>query len=107
MRTHVADAQVRDVRAVEPDRAFARLDQAQQQVAEPRLAAAGLADKAQRLARIDRKTDAVDRLYLGRVAREQPAVEREMLLQAGDFDDRCHAATIVASTSSARWQATM
>ena len=39
-------------------------------------------------------------------ARQQPAPQREMLLQAGDFDDRAHAATAVASTRSASWQAT-
>ena len=53
---------VRDVLAVEPDRARGRLDQAQHQLADGRLAAAGFADQAQRLAAVDREADAVDRL---------------------------------------------
>src|SRR6187200_1129312 len=97
---------MRDVLAVEPDGALGRLDEAQQQLADGRLAAAGLADQAQRLARIDREAHAIDRLDPGDRARQQAAPQREMLLQAGDFDHRAHAATAVASTRSASWHAT-
>ena len=107
MRPHVAGAQVRDVLAVEPDRAFGRLEQAQQHLADGRLAAAGFADEAQRLARIDREADAIDRLHHRDRAREQAALQRKVLLQVLDFDDRAHAAARSdASTRSASWQAT-
>src|ERR1043166_5254004 len=98
---------MRDVRTVEADRSFGRLEQAQQQLADRRLAAAGFADEAQRLARLDRKADAVDRLHLRGVAAEQSAAQREVFLEVGDLDDGRHAATASPSTRSASWQATI
>ena len=53
-----------DVDAVELDLARGRLEQPQQRAAEGRLAAAGLADEADRLAAADVEVDAVDRLQL-------------------------------------------
>ena len=52
--------------AVERDRAGRRVDEAEQQPPDRRLAAAGLADEAERLAAPDREADAVDRLDVGR-----------------------------------------
>ena len=107
MRPHLALAEMRDVLAVEPDRAFGRLEQAQQHLADGRLAAAGLADQAQRLARIDREADAVDRLDQRDRAREQAALQREMLLQVRRLrrPGSC-GGPVGASTRSASWQAT-
>src|SRR6185295_20198326 len=96
-----------DVLAVEADRAFARFEQAQQQLADGGLAATGFADEAQRLAGVDGKAHAVDRLHHRGVAAEKSRAQREVLLQAFDFDDRLsHAATASPSTRSASWHAT-
>src|SRR5437588_635813 len=106
MRAHVTHPEMRDVLAVKLDGAFGRLEQPQQKLADSRLAATGFANEAKRLARIDREAHAVDRLHHRGIACEHPTVQREVFLQARDFDDRRHAATIVASTRSASWQAT-
>ena len=66
-------AEVCDVLAVEDDRATGRLVQAQQGPPDGRLAAAGLADEAERLAPLDRQRDAVDRLDVSDVPVEQEA----------------------------------
>ena len=52
----------RDVLAIDDDRPAGRLQQLQQRAAGGGLAAAALADQAQRLARVDVKRDAVDRV---------------------------------------------
>ena len=70
-----------DVLAVDADRAGGRLEQLQQRAADRRLAAAALADQAQRLAAPDLERHAVDRVDLARDAREHALVDREMLLQ--------------------------
>jgi hypothetical protein len=59
-RAHVASAEGGDVLAVELDRAFGRLEQAQHQLADRGLAAAGFADEAERLAGLNREAHAVD-----------------------------------------------
>ncbi len=67
------------VDAVEADLACRRLEQPQQRASERRLAAAGLADEAYRLARIDVEIDAVDGLELGDGALQHPLLDREVL----------------------------
>ena len=62
-----------------------RLDQPQDAASGGRFAAAGFADEAQRLARGDLEADAVDRVHALDGAREQAALDREMLDQTGDF----------------------
>ena len=69
----------RDVLALEPDLARGRLDQAQDAAPGRRLAAARLADEAERLAGCDLEADAVDRVHPFDLAREQAAVDREVL----------------------------
>ena len=87
VRAHRAGVEMRDVLAVEADRAGGRLDQAQQQRADRRLAAAGLADEAERLARRDREADAVDRLDRRTDRREQPAAAaRKCLFRSVDLE---------------------
>jgi len=51
---------VREVAAVEHDRAGGRLEEAEQRAAERRLAAAGLADQPERLAVLDFERDLGD-----------------------------------------------
>ena len=58
------EPQAQQVDAVELDLARGRLEQADQRAAERRLAAARLADEADRLAAEDVEVDAVDRLQL-------------------------------------------
>ena len=75
-------AQARDVLAVKPDAAGGRLDQPQHGAADRRLAAAALADQAERLAALDREADAVDRDRPCPALRAQQALlDREMLLE--------------------------
>ena len=59
-----------DVAALEPDLARSRLDQAQDAAAGRRLAAARLADQAQRLAGSNLEADPVDRMHLLDAARQ-------------------------------------
>ena len=63
--------QVRDVAALEDDLAAGRLEQPGEQPAGGRLAAAGLADQAERLARADVEVDAVDGLHRADLALQQ------------------------------------
>ena len=73
--------QLRDVLAVEDDAPAGRLDEAQQDAADRGLAAAGLADQAERLAAPDREADVVDRPDLADLAVQHAAVKREELGQ--------------------------
>ena len=79
---------VDDVAAAEDHRAGGRLGQAQDRPAERRLAAAGLADEAEDLARLDLEVDAVDRVDVADLAAEDPADDREVLLQPGHREQR-------------------
>jgi hypothetical protein len=58
----------------------------QQQAAERRLARSGLADDAQRLARIDVEIHAVDRAHLRLPRREHAATDAEVALQPARRD---------------------
>ena len=69
------------------DRAAGRLVEAQDRPADRRLAAARLADEAERLAALDRQRDAVDRLHVADVAvHDDPAPDREPDL---NLDEGC------------------
>jgi hypothetical protein len=59
-RPHLTPLEARDVAAVEEDRAGRRLEQLDDRAPERRLAAARLADDAERLALADGKVDPVD-----------------------------------------------
>ena len=63
-------AELRDVAAVEADRARRRLEQLQHQPRGRRLAAAGLADDAERLAAAHAERDVLDRVHLAPAPRE-------------------------------------
>src|SRR5260221_2388876 len=77
-----------DALAVQLDRAGGRLDQLEDRFPRGRLAAAGLADEAERLARGDVEADAVDGVDLADGARQQSLAHREMLLEAVDLEQR-------------------
>ena len=82
-------SQPRDVVAVEDDVARGRRDQPDQQAAEGGLAAAGLADQAQRLAWLDAQRHVVDGAQRDAVAMQQAAgADREVLGQAGGLDQQ-------------------
>ena len=74
--------------AVEAHRARGRLDQAQQHAARRRLAAAGLADDAERLACLEIKADAVDGLQRHRAAEHAADLHGEMHFQIAHGQER-------------------
>ena len=80
--------QRRDVGAVEQDPAAGRLDQPQERATDGRLAAARLADEAERLAATDGEADVVDRLHVADLAAQDAAHQREELAQVLDLDER-------------------
>ncbi len=85
--------QVRDVLPIEDDPAGGRFVQSKDRSAESRLATAGLADEAERLALIDRQRHVVDRLDVADVAIEDdPARDREVHLERIDFEKWTHGA---------------
>ena len=86
-------AELRDVGPVEDDAAAGRLDQAQQHAADGGLAAAGLADEAERLAPADGEADVVDGLDLADLAMQDAADDGEVLGQVLDLDERRRRAT--------------
>jgi hypothetical protein len=80
-----------EIVAEEFDAARGRLDQAEQHAADRRLAAAGFADQAERLAQGDIETDIVDRAQQGdRPLEHDAAAHREVLGQAFDAQERVH-----------------
>ena len=88
-RPHLPPREAGDLAPVEADRARGRLDQLQDRAAERRLAAARLADQAERLAAPDAEADAVDRADLVDLAVDQePAPDREVLDEVGDLEQR-------------------
>ena len=69
----------------EPEVGFEKLQDA---VASRRLARAGLADEAERLAGLDLEADTVDRLHLADLALDQkPFLDREVLVEVLDLED--------------------
>src|SRR6185369_11682003 len=87
-RPQLARAELADPLAVEADVAGGRLEQPHDAAAERRLAAAGLADQAERLALGDAQRDVVHGMHAGDLAREHALPDREVLLQALDLDER-------------------
>ena len=75
-----------EVDAVELDLAGGGLEEPEDRPPEGRLAAAGLADEADRLAAPDIEVDAVDGLPLARGALEEPLLDGEVLLEAADAE---------------------
>jgi hypothetical protein len=82
VRLELRAAQPRDVLAVEDDRPRRRLDEAQEEPADGRLAAARLTDEADRLAAADDEVDAVDRLDRPDRPLEEAALDRKVLHEA-------------------------
>ena len=75
--------------AVEPDRAGRRLDEAQEQPADRRLAAARLADQAERLAAPDRRSSTPSTAWtIADRPLEDAAPDREVLDEVADLDER-------------------
>jgi len=74
-----------DVAALEGDRPRGRRLLQQDQLGGGRLPAAGLADEAERLARMNGEVDAVHRFHPTRRAPEQPPPRREVFLQPPDL----------------------
>ncbi len=81
MAMHLAPAETEELLTLEAHAAGGGLDQPQYDLARGRLAAAGLADQAERLGATDREGDAVDRQHLRADAREHPAAHGEVLLR--------------------------
>ncbi len=77
-----------DVLAVERRRSRGRRDQADERPAEGRLAAAGLADEPEDLAALDLEADVVDGLHVADLAAEDAAVDRVVLDEVLDVDER-------------------
>ena len=84
---HAATAEVGDVLAVEKDLAVRRRQQLDHGAAERRLAAAGLADEAERLTRAQRQVDTVDGVDLADAPLEDPGGDREVLVEPVDAED--------------------
>src|SRR5262249_41618272 len=84
----LARAQLEQRAAVEAYVAGRRLDQAQEQPAERRLAAARLAHQADRLARRDLQRDVLASAHHRRGTAEQVAADREVLAQRTGLDQR-------------------
>src|SRR5262249_62101736 len=80
--------QVRDVAAFELDAAVGRLDQAQDRASHGGLAAAGLADQAQRFAFRDLEADAVNREDAPGHRSPQPLAQRKLLLEVAYLQPR-------------------
>src|SRR6478609_5667983 len=92
-RAQIGAAELADVLTIEHDLAVGRLDQAQHTASRRRLAAAGFADEAERLAAVDRERDPVDRINAADLTRQQAAMYRKIFLQAADAEQRLgHAA---------------
>src|SRR5919108_577142 len=87
-RAELCTRQLRDVAPVEDDPAAGRVEQAHHAAGHRRLAAARLADDAERLALADGEGDAVDSLHRADLLLEDdPARNREVLLQVLDDEE--------------------
>src|SRR5690606_35040735 len=92
-----------EVGAVKADAARGRRHQLQEAARDRALAAARLADQAQRLALADGEADAVDRLHLAdRAPEHDPPGDRKVLLQVADLDQDLLAASHPAVPCSSR-----
>ncbi len=98
-------AQRRDILAIESDRAAGRLDQSQHGARYRRLAAAGFADQAERLAGAEREADAVDRMHGADLAAKHAAAHRVVLDQIGHLEKRALRGHDASASSPARQHA--
>ena len=87
-RPHLARLRCVMSRAVEADRAGGRLEQLEHQPRGRRLAAARLADDAERLAAVDAERDVLDGVHDAAAAREHAQADGEVLRQVLDLDER-------------------
>ncbi len=94
-----------DLLPVEADGAGARLDEAQDEARGGGLAAAGLPHQRQRLATLDGEGDAIHGTHHALAAAEQAAMDRVVLGQALDLQQRGHATSSTACSTGARMQA--
>src|SRR5262249_18292874 len=99
-----ASRKVRDVDAVKPDRPRGRLEEAHDAVRDRRLAAAGLADEPEHLARGERERDVFDGVNDGAAA--EARTDREVLHQPFDLERRGDTVHTAASTMPGWTQAT-
>src|SRR5579864_4608165 len=83
-RPHLLAREPRDVAPVEDDLAGCRLDELDDRARQRRLAAARLAYEPERLTRLDREVDAVDRMHLPDRTLQQPGADRKVLDQILD-----------------------
>src|SRR3954471_2808560 len=93
-RPHLATREVRDVAAAQLDRSARRLEQAHGAVRDSALAAPGLADEAEQLARRDRERDTVDGVHR-RALRDDAVARAEVHHEVLDLERRrvavqCH-----------------
>src|SRR5206468_8288749 len=103
-RAQIVAAELADILTVENDLAVGRLDQAQHAASGRRLAAAGFADEAERLAAVDRERDPIDGINAADLTRQQAAVHGEIFLQAADAEQGLGHA-VPPNCVSPRWQA--
>ena len=87
-RPQPAGAELLDRLALEDDLAGRRLEQPDDRAAERRLAAARLADEAERLALLHGEADVVDRVHARDLALQHALPDREVLLDVPDLDKR-------------------
>ena len=87
-RAHVVGIDIGELVAVEDDPAVRGRGQLDDGPAEGGLAAAGLTDERERLAAVDLEVDAVDRVDRADLAPQDPAVDREVLLEAVHREQR-------------------
>src|SRR5690348_10799277 len=85
---HLAASQLVDSLAADTNLAGGRVDQFEDRLAGGRLAAAALADETQGLALGDVEGNAVDRMHLPDGALQQPFLDRKMLYQPADREER-------------------
>ena len=98
---HLLVAQLEDRLAVDRHRARRRRDEPQDDLAERRLAAAGLADQAERLAASHVEADAVDGPDRADLANaEEAAADREVLDEVLDLDEHVASAVLRVAPSA-------
>src|SRR5207302_9002220 len=106
-RPQLTPAELGERVALEADLAFGRLEQANDRPAERRLSAAGLADEPERLSLVDSERHVVDRVNARDLVADDPFLDREVLLETLDLEQRpvgagAHAASTVPGMVSSR-----
>src|SRR6202007_634687 len=86
-RAQLGLAEMGDVLPIDLDAAARRLDQAQHAARDRRLAAAGFADEAERLADAKRKAHAIDRMHGADPAPQNAAAQRIVFYEVGDLEE--------------------